>query len=553
MDAKWILSEVKGYKYISFDIYDTLLIRPYVRPKDLFLHIERLYDAPGFADARVKAESYSRGSKGGETTFDRIYECIPPQFRFLKDTELRFESRVYCPPHIRDLFNELCRKHKVVLISDMYLPKDFIEGLLEGCGLTGYEGLYVSCEYNCSKGTGALFRRVLFDLRIQPQELVHIGDNIVSDYHSPKKVGIRAVHTDRPIDRYLREHPLIWKYYRTNPCLERSMMVSLDMIHSFEGSDDFWYDVSYRFGGPLVMDYVNFIERHRRKEETLFFVARDGYNLKKVFDTIRPSVGTEYVYAPRKLNVLIGSHYRRYKDHKRVLVKHFYPDFEGDAESFFDDHVSEIEGMRGRLFEAYSSVLGSYDDICIVDVTTMKYSSQRLITDLYPDSSIRGLYYFILNDDPDIPHHGYHIRDRIVKLGDNINITEFFLTSPEPPVEGIGPDGRPVFKDICDRERERLDIYGSVTRGELDFCVRMDAMFGDDRLNFGYRNIRDWLNVLTCPLCFRNRRHLAEMGWPVDTEHERYVSMVYHPRDTWYHLRKTVLDAMWYVSKRLKK
>jgi hypothetical protein len=42
------------------------------------------------------------------------------------------------------------------------------------------------------------------------------------------------------------------------------------------------------------------------------------------------------------------------------------------------------------------------------------------------------------------------------------------------------------------------------------------------------------------------------MKWPVDASHEKYVGMVYHPRDTWYHLRKTVLDSMWYVSKRLK-
>ena len=77
MDADWILSEVKGYRFISFDLYDTLLIRPYVRPKDLFRHIEKAYDAPGFAEARIKAEAESRGSKGGETTFNRIYECIP--------------------------------------------------------------------------------------------------------------------------------------------------------------------------------------------------------------------------------------------------------------------------------------------------------------------------------------------------------------------------------------------------------------------------------------------------------------------------------------------
>ena len=551
-NAEWLLSEVEGYKYVSFDVYDTLLVRPYVRPHDLFRHIESAYDSPGFAEARIQAESDSRGTYGGETTFDRIYETIPEQYRHLKDVELEFESRVFCPPDIRDCFNEICKSHRVILISDMYLPKAFIQGLLEKCGLRGYDDLYVSCEYKFSKGSGVLFRRVLFDYRIWAKELIHIGDNIMSDYHIPRGIGIYAAHVSRPIDRYLRKHPLIWKYYRYDPSFERSMLVSLDMIRSFECTDDFWYDVSYRFGGPLALDYVNFIHDHRRERDTLFFVARDGYNLKAISDRLYPDDDSVYIHAPRILNILIGSQYRRYKRYQEVLVKYFYPDFKGDPYGFFLEKEDEIERKRKELFESYASTLGDHKDICLVDVTTMKYSSQKLIRDLYPESSILGLYYFVLNVEPDMPHHGYHVRDRIVKLGDNINVTEFFLTSPEPPVEGIGPDGRPKFKDVCDDERRRLDIYGSVTQGEVDYSVWMQSIFGEDMPRFGYENIRDWMKVLTSPLCFRNRSYLAEMKWPVDASHDRYVSMVYHPRDTWYHLRKTVLDAMWYVSKRLK-
>ena len=552
MSTEWILSEVKGYKYISFDVYDTLLIRPYVTPHDLFRHIEKVYDAPGFTEARIKAESDSRRVKGGETTFEDIYANIPQKFKHLDKVELEFESRVYCPPHIRDCFNELCRRRRVILISDMYLPKSFIEGLLKKCGLVGYDYLYVSCEYSFSKGSGILFRRVVFDYRIRPKELVHIGDNSMSDYHVPRSVGIYAAHTRRPIENYFRAHPLIWRYYKANPCLERSMLVSLDMIQSFERGDDFWYDISYRFGGPLALDYVNFIEDNRRKDDSLLFVARDGYNLKAIYDRIFPDVNSEYIYAPRILNILIGSQYQRYKEHKEVIVRYFFPDFEGDVEKFFDENKKLIKQKRKALFNAYASTLGDHDDISVVDVTTMKYSSQKLIGDLYPESSITGLYYFILNVEKDIPHKGYHVRNRMVKLGDNINITEFFLTSPEPPVEGIGPNGKPRFKDVCADERQRLDIYGSVTRGEVDFCEKIHSMFGKDMIRFGYENIRDWLKVLTSPLCARTRKRLATMKWPVDASHERYVSMVYHPRDTWYHLRKTVLDSMWYISKRLK-
>ena len=552
MDADWILSEVKGYRFISFDLYDTLLIRPYVRPKDLFRHIEKAYDAPGFAEARIKAEAESRGGKGGETTFNRIYECIPEEYKHLKRTELEFESRVYCPPHIRDCFNQLCKKHKVVILSDMYLPKIFIEGLLKKCGLEGYHKLYVSCEVNCSKGSGILFKRAMFDLSAWPNELIHIGDNIRSDYSVPRRLGIYAAHTKRPIDRYLRDNPLINRFYRKDRSVERSMMVSLDMIHSFDRSEDFWYEAAFRFGGPLAKDYVDFIDRNRKDDDTVFFVARDGYNLKRIFDELHPDVRSEYVYAPRKLNVLIGSQYERHKRYQEILVPYLYPDFDGDPYEFFERNRDEISERRRKLFDAYASKLGDHDRICLVDVTTMKYSSQKLIIDLYPDADIHGVYYTILDDDPEYPHDGYHVRDKVVKLWDNINLTEFFLTSPEAPIEGIDDEGMPIFKEVCDEERQRLDIYDSVTRGEVDFCRFVTDMFDGETLDFGYGNIRDWLKVLSSPLNFCSRKHLAEMKWPVDASHEKYVGMVYHPRDTWYHLRKTVLDSMWYVSKRLK-
>ena len=552
MSAEWILSEVKGYKYISFDLYDTLLIRPYVKPKDLFRHMEKVYDAPGFAAARIRAEIQSRGSLRQETTFHRIYDFIPEEYRHLKRAELEFETRVYCPPHIRDCFNQLCKRHKVVILTDMYLPKLFIEGLLKKCGLVGYHRLYVSCEVNCNKASGRLFRRALFDLGAWAEEMIHIGDNVHSDYSVPRLQGIYAAHTKRPIDRYLKKHPLVNKFYRKDRSVERSIMVAMDMIHSFEKTDDFWYEAAFRFGGPLAKDYLDFVDKNRKEDDSVFFIARDGYNLKQIFDQMYPSARTEYVYAPRKLNVLIGSKYKKHKKYQEIIVPYLYPDFEGDPYEFFEKNKKEILKKRKELFNAYASRLGDHDKICLVDVTTMKYSSQKLISDLYPEADIHGVYYTILDDDPEYPHDGYHVRDKVVKLWDNINLTEFFLTSPEAPIEGIDSEGKPIFKEICDEERQRLDIYDSITQGEIDYCGLMINIFGEERLDFGYRNIRDWLKVLSSPLNSRSRRHLAEMKWPVDASHEKYVGMVYHPRDTWYHLRKTVLDSMWYISKRLK-
>ena len=38
-DAADIVDRIGDRRYVSFDIYDTLVIRPYVRPTDLFRHV----------------------------------------------------------------------------------------------------------------------------------------------------------------------------------------------------------------------------------------------------------------------------------------------------------------------------------------------------------------------------------------------------------------------------------------------------------------------------------------------------------------------------------
>ncbi|GAA9898206.1 hypothetical protein VN0781_01350 [Helicobacter pylori] len=41
-------SEILKYDVISFDIFDTLLLRPFIKPTDLFLYIETKYNIKVF-------------------------------------------------------------------------------------------------------------------------------------------------------------------------------------------------------------------------------------------------------------------------------------------------------------------------------------------------------------------------------------------------------------------------------------------------------------------------------------------------------------------------
>ena len=546
---------VRGYEYVSLDVYDTLLVRPYARPKDVFIHIETKENAPGFTEERIAAEKRCMASPY-PTTLDRIYEEIPERFRHLKGKELEYESNPVCPARILRAYREILKDHRVAIISDMYLPQQFIEGLLKKNGIDGYERFYLSSEVGCSKGRGDMYDHVLKDLGIEKSQIIHVGDNLKTDYLNPKKQGFNALLTEKPIDAYFRKNRGARRFYRKTRSLERSIIVGMDAIRMFgDAEEDFWKDVSYRFGGPLVYDYARFVSDNLRKDDIVMLAARDGYNIEKVLNIIRPDVETHYVYVPRILNVLIGSSFAQHWGYKRRIVNWFYGDVP-DPDSFYDSHLDEIETKRKELLEAFRrnivSGTGEPRSIASIDVTSMKYSSQKLIGDVFPGSDVMGIYYFLLHANPAIPHRAYHVRTRLIKLADNINITEFFMTSPEPPITGVDMEGRPQFREPCPEERMRLDIYDKVTEGETEYARDIERMFGDRMIPLTFENIHRWIIVLTLGSGSSVRGRLAEMKWAVDADHSSYISVIYHPRDTLFHAKRTILDLGWFFVSRLR-
>ncbi|MBQ8677416.1 MAG: hypothetical protein IJ529_02970, partial [Alphaproteobacteria bacterium] len=93
---KQIEDDVRKAEVISFDIFDTLLLRPYAKPQDLFWHIEKAYSRVGFCEERRAAERRARlrHRELEDITYDMIYEEIDDKFKDLKQTETDWEKMV---------------------------------------------------------------------------------------------------------------------------------------------------------------------------------------------------------------------------------------------------------------------------------------------------------------------------------------------------------------------------------------------------------------------------------------------------------------------------
>ena len=78
-------------KVVSFDLFDTLVLRPFLKPTDLFNLLGQIQSRNDFCDFRTKAESKARSSIGTEVTLDEIYSFMPKDLIFFKDLECQFE------------------------------------------------------------------------------------------------------------------------------------------------------------------------------------------------------------------------------------------------------------------------------------------------------------------------------------------------------------------------------------------------------------------------------------------------------------------------------
>jgi FMN phosphatase YigB (HAD superfamily) len=196
---------------VSFDVFDTLLLRRVEQPADLFERVGERAAAAGLIDphlppylfrlARQEAERRARGKvRGGEVELTAIHaELDPENPASLAALELMVETeQVFANPLLRPVLAGLkAAGVPVVLLSDMYLPAADLARLLAGAGIPDdlFRCLYVSATEGCSKTEGGLFQRLLADHPgIAPSRILHVGDDPLGDVAMARAAGLQAIH-----------------------------------------------------------------------------------------------------------------------------------------------------------------------------------------------------------------------------------------------------------------------------------------------------------------------------------------------------------------------
>ncbi len=561
--------ELEKVDHVSFDIFDTLLLRPFVHPEDLFDHLGDLNGIRNFKRIRVKAEDQCRRSHPGEISLDEIYSLLGNNFSFMKDKEISMEYDLsLVNPEAMEIFNKISESgKKVILISDMYLPSKTIDEMLKKNGYKDYL-LYVSSEYGFRKHDGSLYKKVLEDLNIGPSRLLHIGDNLHSDLRSPIRLGIRAIRYVPLREQYFTAFPKEKKFFRRDRSLGASLVLGVDMLQwLYHRSEDrsYWYRIGHRFGGPVSSFFIGSMMSTMPEDiDRIFFVSRDGYNLERVYRILceRP-LEHRYVHASRFFSVIFGQ-IKGDRSYAKMIFEHFseepsvamlQPGDDASNDAYIrllDENRELFDGLLDKEKERYGRYIrgmaGDAKKILVVDVTTMKYSSQRLIEGALDDGITVIGYYFNVMARGEVDHSQYNDRSKGHMNWTYVNVVEFFLGSPEYPIRDISEDGSPIYmEDVSVDERYRASIYSEITAAEEDYARMLKGIFGKDIPEVSSDTIRRWLHVLVSD-SRSSGDELSKMQWTPDADHSISCGLMFGSKDVIYLFRSKFGEILWKLN-----
>ena len=433
------MTSIPAFELVTFDIFDTLVHRRIKAPVDLFEWVRvRLYDTDlalthhtilkDFPDLRIEAERQSRERRHrdfggeGEVTLDEIYRefalstgCDERLAKVLRNTELDLERKVLsASPKGKALFDQhRAAGHRLALISDMYLPGDWLLDMLEGCGFEGARSLpiFVSGEIRLSKHTGSLFPHVQKHFGLADTgRWLHVGDNLTADIRNAAQHGVQTLHADwSHVDN---------RFVRKEPAHADHMIGSiLDFLQTPQAQQyapsDPLEAIGYRIFGPMLFGFTCWLLARAGQEKyaKMLFVARDGWLPQQLFDGFKDRVGladlpTEYFYLSRRTAYqtgirewdtdghwnFIGGQVRKSvarclqnanleaEQHRRELAAFGLEDFDRPRENkdqywtkividtLFAQSLSATAKRRAELASYYDQAVGDTGKIAIVDI-----------------------------------------------------------------------------------------------------------------------------------------------------------------------------------------
>lgn len=487
-----LMNSIDASDVVSFDIFDTLVMRKTVSYTDVFelldlrLRNQGIY-IPDIAKVRLYAEKElsKNGAPKLETIYERVLELTGGNFvtaSELSELEWKLDLELLI---VRDDVKEVFQTavsdgKKVVITTDSYYSNEQIEQILDMFELRFYDKLFVSCEQG-DRGTaktGELFE--LLKSAYPNQIILHIGDDEFADIEKAVEHGLKSFRIYSAVDLLdtlggldLKDHDSI------------SDRVKVGLFLSRIFNSPFWfekdtqslsvknaYDIGYLFCAPMITDYIHWMKKMVAYQgyAQVLFGARDGYLIGRLFRIIERDRESFYFLTSRTAAVRAGMRSEddiNYVDSMKffgspeeaIMVRFGIEVKDADAEDSAELILEKAQKQREN-YKLYIDKLGVGDrDLAFFDFVA-KGTIQMYLRKLF-SQHMKGFYFlqlepeFMSDKGLDIEPFYSDEEKNTSSIFDNYYILETILTSPYPQMLEMDDDGKPVFAEEI---RNRTDI-----------------------------------------------------------------------------------------------
>jgi FMN phosphatase YigB (HAD superfamily) len=559
------LIESGAVDLVTSDVFDTVVTRPVATPSDLFVELgRRLHDAGllspevsarVFASARIAAEHSARRRVAvsptdvgaAECTLEEIWAELPDRWFTTEQRAAALDAELGCEAdlliantELTDVFGDAAQRAvPVVLVSDTYLSPEQLRQVLAGCGidLSPIEAVVTSSAHRRGKAKG-LLAEVIAARGVEPQRVVHIGDNERADLQTAIDLGAHAVATDLlRRERHLELPP--------PAIVAASEQLGTDggvsaAIRSRLIADPTGTDPAVQFGagiaGPLVSGFARWaaLEAAELGASTVHCLLREGATIAELMQRVVPAssppLRTRLLHASRWVYMraavidataeqIAPAIARRAALHPRHVAEAFDLDerrvanvlgtteipthARGDALAAIaaDDElrgqiVAAAARLRTRLHRYLEHALADDDPLVICDVGwggTIQEGLTRVLRAGGDERRVVGLYLALSASGEFRIAQGYELRSYLANattatapgaerpgrsVAHNADIVERLLTPALGTLVDIDDAGAPV----CRAERDD-ELVPSLQRAQAAMLDVAGRLAGDDGLD----------------------------------------------------------------------
>ncbi len=481
---KELMRRTEQYDAVSFDLFDTLIMRQVLFPSDVFELVDDRLRQHGiviedFPARRMASEKELSGERAPKLTEIYSYmrstyqlaEIEPEQLAML---EWEIDCGIVVPRKdvCRLLSNLTACGKKVYVVSDSYYNKEQIMGIMKKCGITQYTDVFVSCEYETGK-TQMLFQKYKEETRAG--QYLHIGDDAAADVEYAQKNGIDACRLYSGIDLLeLVGYMGLWDYMGS---LSDRIRIGMFLSHVFNSPFQFEtgqrrigvntaYDIGYVFFAPMICDFVlwfrNRVEEYRLNN--ILFCARDGYLIKQLYDELCNSVSSLYFLTSRTAAIRSGM--ENEEDIRYVEEMKFSGSLSEQLEKRFglcvdgaDDRVELLDYKEEILnrsavcrknYRIYIDKLELREEDAAFFDFVAKGTTQMYMGRLMPQH-LKGIYFLRLDEEQmhgknlDIVSFYSDLERNASAIFQDYYILETMLTAPMPSIREFDEKGNPVY------------------------------------------------------------------------------------------------------------